>query len=121
MGEMSMQVTKRTTGVELWLLVMSVAFVFASMAVDTSHAQTSGSSSKSAGTVEDLGPNSGDPDMPGSDTPQPSAGSGTTGSIDGGSGVTQHSSPVAVTPAKRYGAWAHWKFALKLYLALGLR
>ncbi len=112
-----MQVKQRTNGAELWVLVLSITLVFASISVATSQAQTSGS--KSSGTVEDLGPTSGDPDMPGSDAPP--TGSGTTGSFESGTGVTLHSSTVAATPGKKFGAWAHWKVALKLYLRGGLR
>ena len=110
-----MQVKKRTTGVELWLLILSVALVFASTSVATSYAQTSGST-KSAGTVDDLGPNSGDPDMPGSDSPPSGSGSGSTGSLDGGAGISLHSTTIAATPSKQFGLWAHWKLAFKLYL-----
>jgi len=111
-----MQVLKRTNGVGLWALYLSVALVFASMTVATSFAQTSGTSSKAEGTLEDgIGPTSGDPDMPTGDTPPPSTGSGATGSIDNGTGLSLHSS-VAAEPSKSHGAWAHWKLALKLYL-----
>ena len=118
-----MQALKRTTGVGLWMLALSIALVFASMTVATSFAQTSGTAQKSTGTaVDDLGPSSGDPDMPTGDTPPPSTGSGSTGSIDSGTGITLHSSDLASAPSKRYGLWAHWKFALKLYLqGFGLR
>lgn len=111
-----MQVMKRTNGAGLWALYLSLALVFASMMVATSQAQTSGTSSRAEGTLEDgAGPTSGDPDMPTGDTPPPSTGSGATGSIDNGTGMTLHS-PVVAEPSKRYGAWAHWKLALKLYL-----
>ncbi len=117
-----MQVLKRANGAGMWLLVLSVAIVFASMTVATSFAQTSGTPVKSVGLIEDdLGLNSGDPDMPTGDSPPPSTGSGSTGSIANGSGITLHSSDLAA-PSKRYGLWAHWKFALRLYLqGFGLR
>jgi len=109
-----MQFLKRTYGVGLWVLVLSASLVFASITVATSYAQTS---TKSEGTIDgDIGPTSGDPDMPTGDTPAPSAGSGTTGSIDSGAGITQHSSTIVAEPSKRYGAWAQWKLAFRLYL-----
>ena len=107
-----MQLLKRTYGVGLWVLVLSASLVFASFTVATSYAQTP---AKSEGTIDgDVGPTSGDPDMPTGDTPPPSTGSGTNGSIDSGAGVTQHSS--VAEPSKRHGAWAHWKLAFRLYL-----
>lgn len=110
-----MQVWKRTNRVGLWLLVLSAALVFASTTVATSFAQVSDTSSKSAGTVEEeLGPNAGDPDMPTGDTPP--SGSGSAGSFDNGTGMTLHTSNVVAEPSKRFGAWAHWKLALRLYV-----
>ncbi len=116
-----MQVLKRTNGVGLWVLALSITLVFASTTVATSFAQTAGTSTKSGTIDEELGPSSGDPDMPTGDTPPSPSGSGTTGSIDNGTGIVLHSSDLAA-PSKRYGVWAHWKFALKLYLrGFGLR
>jgi len=118
-----MQVLKRTHGVGLWLLVLSVALLFASMTVSSSFAQTSPTANKSTGVLEDgLGPTAGDPDMPTGDTPPPSTGSGSSGSIDNGTEYTLHTANVAAEPSKHFGLWAHWKLALMLYLrGFGLR
>lgn len=110
-----MSLVKRTTGLG-WLAMLACLFVLlVSTGVSSSHAQTS--SGKSVDTLEDEGgADTGDPDMPTGDTPPPS-GSGSPSASDGGVSRA-HATTGGVTeavPSKRYGQWAHWKIALKLF------
>lgn len=113
-----MALFKRTT-ILGWLTLLACAvLVLSSMGASSTYAQTSGSPSKSSGTLEDgSGTNAGDPDMPTGDTPPPSPSSaGSTSSFDGsmsrGHGMT--GGVTEAVPSKRWGQWAHWKIALKM-------
>jgi len=109
-----MLVSKRMRGLSTWALLLSVVFYLALSSVSTSHAQVPGSTAKTADTLEDGGTRNGDPDMPTGDTPPASGGSVSSGGNEGG-GIVLHSSTAPVEPSKRFGAWAHWKIALKLF------
>lgn len=110
-----MSLVNRTTGLG-WLAMLACLFVLlVATGVSSSHAQSS--PGKSVDTLEggDGGADAGDPDMPTGDTPPPS-GSGAPSSD--GNVFRGHATTGGVTeavPSKRYGQWAHWKVALKLF------
>ena len=110
-----MFLVKRTTGLG-WLAMLACLFVLlVSTGVSSSHAQTS---PKSIDPLEggEGGADAGDPDMPTGDTPPPS-GSGSPSGSDGNV-YRGHATTGGITeavPSKRYGQWAHWKFALRLF------
>jgi hypothetical protein len=111
-----MSMLKRRTWVGWCTLLACAVFLLVSTGASSSYAQTSGSPSKSSGTLEDgAGTTAGDPDMPSGDLPPPGS-SGSTSSYDGG-GIRGHAATGTITeavPSKRFGLWAHWKIALKI-------
>ena len=110
-----MPLVKRTSGLAWWALVACLSLWLVSIGVSSSHAQT-GSPTKVSGTFEgEDGTDTGDPDMPTGDTP-PASDQGSPGTDTGAYRV--HATAGGVTeavPSKRYGQWASWKIALKLF------
>jgi hypothetical protein len=111
-----MSLVKRTTGMG-WLAMLACLFVLlVATGVSSSHAQST--LGKSADTLEggEGGADAGDPDMPTGDTPPPS-GSGSPSSSDGNvyRGHAMTGGVTEAVPSKRYGQWAYWKVALKLF------
>jgi hypothetical protein len=108
-----MSLEKRTTG---WSVIAMFAFAFLLVVtgVSTSHAQQVLDPSKN---TEDFdGGQQGDPDMPTGDVPPPSGTGGSTGSEGGAYRGHAYAGGITETvPTKRWGAWAHWKVALKLF------
>ena len=110
-----MLLSNRTTGLGWLAMLACLSLLLVSTGVSSSHAQT-GEPSRTSGSFEGDGTTAGDPDMPTGDTPPPST-SGTTSTWDGGSyrGHGMTAEVTEVVPGKRFGQWAHWRIALKLF------
>lgn len=110
-----MFLVKRTLGTR-WLALLALVFVLVVSGVTSSHAQQVIDPSKNSGLLEgEDGVDQGDPDMPTGDLPPPS-GSGSTGTETGtyrGHGTT--GGITEAVPTRRWGLWAHWKVAMKLF------
>ncbi len=108
----------RTTGLGWLAMLACLSLLLVTIGASASHAQTTGSPTKAEGTLEgEGGADAGDPDMPTGDTPPPSGTSGTPSGTNSGA-IRGHATTGGITeavPSTRWGQWAHWKVALKLF------
>ena len=112
-----MVLVKRMPGIGGWLAFVAIlSLCLVSMGVSSSFAQSESGSTK-VGIEGDDGLDAGDPDMPTGDIPPPSTTGGANPYNDGNTyrGHATYGGIDGVTPVKRYGLWAHWKIALKLF------
>jgi hypothetical protein len=96
------------------LLALVIASGSLTLLAGTTHPSYAQSSLADPGNITDpgSGPKPGDPDGPTGDMPTPNAGQQRL--VNGSTGLP--STPTnGIVPERRYGVWAQWKLALKLW------
>jgi len=99
-----MRLLKMVAGIGLLALLLSASPIPVPGGLRPGAAYATGSSTMDPSRSGDTNPLAGDPDGPTGDVAPPTKGT-----------ITEQPT-VSEPPAKRLGAWAHWKFALKTWL-----
>lgn len=97
-----MRLLKQVAGIGLLALVLGAGPILVPGGPLSGSAYAGGSLTSDPSRTSDVSPLAGDPDGPTGDVAPPTR------------GTVNEPVVVAEPPAKRLGAWAHWKLALKL-------
>ena len=99
-----MRLLKMVAGIGLVALVLSAGLIPVPGGIHPGTAYAGGSMTMDPSRSSEVNPLAGDPDTPTGDIAPPTKGA-----------ITEQPT-VSEPPAKRLGAWAHWKFALSTWL-----